>query len=148
MKKLLVSLLLATILVFGGIALGEAIVESVKTLQLQDLKVTVPELAPDFLRFKVLQVISEKLPSGVLVKAVILVSEDQNVKVMALMVDVLSVKKVSVLVLQVKYEATQIIDTYADVEFLKTGKPSDKLVKVQELPDIDEILAKLNAREI
>jgi hypothetical protein len=145
MKKLLSVLAMFVLLVVAPFW-GWCYTEGTKSLHIGDMTVAVPEKTPDFIDIKLfdfVNVMEQRLASGARVNVAELVNKEKSVGVIVLIAEIPGEGKVHILALQVKYRDKVDIEFFEDADFMKTGKPSDKLIRVKDSPQINLILEKL-----
>lgn len=161
MKKFLLMLLISAFLI-GCVGRGYlnikevpdkvVVQESMKTLSIPgtDAKIKVPEKAPDFLNWQGQVLGANKFSNGNAVVVVEHFNDGMTVDVMALAV--LIEKQISIVSFQVAYcekgfakldinkpiEKQVKVEYYEDLSFMKTGKISGVLVKVDNPTDFEK----------
>ena len=119
-------------LLFAGLVFGFA-PEGTKTMRGDKpvVTITVPEKAPDFLRWQSMLLGGEQYEDGNVLLLVQFISPDERTVVNALWAKI--GEKYSVLAFAVFYleRAGDPPDLYEDLTFLKTGNPSGILVRVE-----------------
>jgi hypothetical protein len=143
MKNLLAAFLMVLVLLCAGFAGAEGL----KTLCVPDIQekvcVTLPEGAPDFMKFPGQALGTKKFSNGNAVQIVEHMNKEATVEVSVLVA--LIEGKVHILAIIANYcpegfanfdtKKTHLSENYEDSQFMKTGKPSDVLFKVSKSTD-------------
>jgi hypothetical protein len=144
MKRFLTVLVMVFLLLFAGLVGADSM--KVISLPGTDLKITIPEQAPEFFSFPSQLLSSQKFPNGNAIMAIESMNKEGTVDVIAIIARVN--EKVSIIAIQVNYcpESFQKFDQnkkhqtdyYQDSVFMNTGKFSGVLVKVDKIKDYAE----------
>jgi len=143
MKRFLSLILMATFLI--GASFVQA--EDLKTMCVPDIAekvcVTISEKAPDFMKFPGNVIGQKQFSNGNAIQGVEHMNKAQTVDVMALVA--LIAGKVHIIAIVVSYcpegfsnfDSTKahVTDSYQDVTFMKTGRPTGLMTKVDKAAD-------------
>jgi len=151
MKKLLLGLLLAITLAIGGGGNFAQAIEETKVLKGPEAiaPVTVPEQAPDFMLWPGQMLGMEQFENGRVIGVVEVSNQDKVFVVVLLLRE--PDGSIHVVSAQVTYFAAEFFngaadpkhiktEFYVDPDFLATGKPSDKLIRVDKALSIEQII--------
>ena len=126
----------ASVLFLLSYSLVEA--EGVKTLEIiPGHSIQVPEMAPDFRRFKGSVIGAKTYSNGNMLAVIETYTDDGDIFVLLLFVKIK--EKLHLVGMQAAYLKTGITDLYEDTAFTKTGKPSGKLARVKKGAPLEQI---------
>jgi len=138
MKKMWFVLILIAFLTIASFTVAG---EGTKILVFRDgTQIIVPEKAPDFNEFTNADLIGQKsFQNGNKIELVGIYTDDQTINVAVVLVYKKTCPKGQVVAFSVSYHG-RAWEFYEDTDFMKTAVPSDKLIRVDQEPDVNKII--------